>query len=321
MASDSVQVSQMWIQTWLTSQVRYERVALRVSTNRDSVRLRLPGVVRSVQAAVDSERIEPGRGRLDRQSAPEIVIPLKNRGQDCVLEVWYSLDPPPRWLGICQGELRTAQIPDAEAPRRSYWQLVTSPGEHLIAMPEALSAEMAWSTDRFHMFRRPILDQRQLETWIKSSRQDLLPYAGHDYLFGAVARWPTFRFAVARTSMIVGFASAAIMLIGLSLIYVDALRRPEIYLVLAVALGGICLVWPDTAILVTQAGSLGLALCVGIALWNFVTAVRPNRSVWQTSVPTSKSLPAPSSNSGGSRRDLSSRISTTRHAPLIEARP
>ena len=80
--------------------------------------------------------------------------------------------------------------------------------------------------------------------------------------------------------MIVGLASAGIILIGLSLVFVAALRRPEIYLGVAVALGGVCLVWPDPAILVAQAGSLGLVLCLGIGLWNFVTVVRPDRGIW-----------------------------------------
>src|SRR4029079_4937104 len=219
-----VRLSQMWVQTWLTPEVRFERVALRVSTTRDSLRLRLPPGIRSIQAAsVDAEEVEPGKGRLDRLSAPEITIPLKNRGQEYVVEVWYSLDPPPRWLGMSRGELRTVQIPDAEAPRRAYWQLVTPPGERLICLPDKLSAEMAWSSDRFHMFRRPILDQRQLESWMKASRQDLLPYAAHEYLFGTVAGWPALSVQIARSSILVALASAVVLLIGLAFLFLPAL--------------------------------------------------------------------------------------------------
>src|SRR4029078_11434264 len=39
-------VSQMWVQTWLAPDVRHERVAIRVSTTQDSLRLRLPPGVR-----------------------------------------------------------------------------------------------------------------------------------------------------------------------------------------------------------------------------------------------------------------------------------
>jgi hypothetical protein len=325
-AAATTHISQMWIQTWLAPEVRHERVALRLSTIQDSVRLRLPPGVRqsSIQAAVDSEKVEPRKGPLVRSSATgsgEITIPLKNRGREFAVEVWYSLDPPPRRLGICHGELRTAQIPDAEAPRRAYWQLVTSPGEHLISFPQQLSAEMAWSADRFHMFRRPILDQRQLESWMKASRQDLLPYTAHEYLFGAVARWPTLTVQTARSSAVVGLASAIILLVGLAFLYVPALRRPEILFAASLVLAASAIIWPDTAIIVGQASALGVAIVALLAIWNFLAQTRSRRDIRPVTASASKSLSAPSTHSSGSRREISPRLGTTHGAPLMEARP
>jgi hypothetical protein len=325
-AAAATQVSQMWVQTWLAPEVRHERVALRLTTMQDSLRLRLPPGVRpsSIQAAIDSEKVEPGKGRLERssvKSAGEITIPLKNRGQECVIEVWYSLEPPPRSLGVCHGELRTVQIPDTEAPRRAYWQLVAAPGEHLISFPQQLSAEMAWSSDRFHMFRRPILDQRQLESWMKASRQDLLPYSAHEYLFGAVARWPTLAIQTARSSAIVALASATVLLVGLALFFIPALRRAELLFSAAVALAAGGVIWPDTAIIVGQAGALGMAILALLAMWNYVSAARSSRSIRPVTPSASKSLSAPSTHTTGSRREINSRLGTTHGAPLVEARP
>jgi hypothetical protein len=292
----------------------------------ERLRLRLPPGVRqsSIQAAVDSERVEPGKGRSERNSptsAVEISLALKNRAQNSVVEVWYSLDPPPRRLGVWQGELRTVQIPDAEPPRRAYWQLVTSPGEHLIAFPQQLSAEMAWSTDRFRMFRRPILDQRQLESWMKASRQDLLPYTGHEYLFGTVARWPILAVQTARSSAIVGLASASVLLIGLALLYIPALRRPDFLLCAAILLAAGGVVWPDTAIIVGQAGVLGLAILALLGIWNYLSIAAPRRETRTVPASASKSLSASAAQSSVSRRDVGSRLGTTHGAPLVEVRP
>jgi hypothetical protein len=325
-AAATTQVSQMWVQTWLGPEVRHERVALRLITLQDNLRLRLPAGVRqsSIQTAVDSEKVEPGKGRLERSSptsAGEITIPLKNRGEECVVELWYSLEPPPRRLGVCQGELRTVQITDTEPPRRTYWQLVAAPGEHLISFPQHLSTEMAWSSDRFHMFRRPILDQRQLESWMKASRQDLLPYTAHEYLFGTVARWPSLAVQTARSSAIVALASAAVLLVGLSLLFVPALRRPELLFSAAVALAAAAVIWPDTAIIVGQAGALGMAILVMLTIWNYLSAAQQRRDVRSVVASGSKLLPATSAHSSGSRREINSRLGTTHGPPLMEARP
>jgi hypothetical protein len=322
----NVRVSQMWVQTWLTPEIRHERVAVRISTAQDNLHLRLPHGVRSdsIQAAVDSEKVEPSKRRLERaspNSAPEITIPLKTRGQESVVELWYSLDPPPRWMGIGNGELRTVQIVDAEAPKRVYWQLVTPPGEHLISLPGELSSEMAWTSDRFHMFRRPILDQRQLESWMKASRQDLLPSTAHEYLFGAVARWPTLSVQTARSSVIVGLASAAVLLIGLGILYLPQLRRPEFLFAFAVGLAAASILWPDAAVLAGQAGALGLAILTLLSIWNYLTTTRPIGDIRPATTTASQSLPTSPTQSSGSRRERSSRLGTTHGAPLMEARP
>jgi len=324
-AATGTHVSQMWVQTWLAANIRYERVALRVSTTQDRLRLRLPpGQPTSIRTAVDSEEVQHGKGRFERTastSASEITIPLKNREQECVVEVWYSLDPPPRRFGLCQGELRTLQIPDAEPPRRAYWQLVTSPGEHLIAFPQDLSAEMAWTTDRFHMFRRPILGQQELESWIKASRQDLLPYTAHEYLFGAIARWPSLNVRIARSSVVVALTSAIVLLAGVTLLNIPLLRRPEILLLAGVVLSAGAVVWPDTAILVGQAGALGLAILALLAIWNYLATGRIKREIRSAPTSASKQTTAPSTHSSPSRREISSRLGTTHGGPLMEARP
>src|SRR5205823_9559838 len=120
-----------------------------------------------------------------------INLPPAVRGNECVLEVYYALDPPPPYLGTVNDSLQTAKIEEALPPRRVYWQLLLPEDRHLVASPDELTSEMAWAADRWPLMRRPVMDQRQLEAWIKASRQPLLPRGGNEYLFGAPGSWPT----------------------------------------------------------------------------------------------------------------------------------
>jgi hypothetical protein len=322
-AAGTAHIRQMWVQTWLTPQVRQERVALRISTPQDSLRLRLPPGVNSASllAAVDSEKVDLITAQSSGAAGQVVSLPLKNRGADCVVEIWYSLDPPPRWLGLIHGDLRTAQVLEAEAPRRAYWQLVLPEYQHLLSLPQELSAEMAWSPDRFRLIRRPVMDQRQLEGWLKASRQDPLPSAANEYLFGAVARWPTLSIDIAERRFIVASASAAVLLIGMLLLNIIWLRSPSVLFVLAVLLAGMAFIWPDAAILIGQGSLLGIAVGAVVAGWNWLirgAAIREARPAPSAIV---KSSLSPSTHSGAARLDRSARLSTTHHTPLMEARP
>lgn len=319
-AAGAVHASQMWVQTWLTPLARHERVALRIRTLQESVRLRLPSGVKSIlAAAVDGERVDAGF-RSEGGPAPLVTVPLADHGRDCVVEVWYSLDPPPQQVGIYRSELRTAQVLEAEAPRRAYWQLVMPRSMHLVSMPDELSAEMMWSGDRWEILWRPVLDQRQLESWMKASRQDSLPAGSNEYLFGAIGRWPTLPIQVASRKILVSIASSCVLTLGLLLLHLRWLRRPSALFVAAVLLTGTALVWPEVAILIGQAGVWGLGIGVAIACWNWLTTRKPIREIRPAVAPPMKSS-APSTHSGGSRRELSSRVGTTQRAPLMEARP
>ena len=90
-----------------------------------------------------------------------------------------------------------------------YWQLLLPEDRHLVASPDELTSEMAWAADRWPLMRRPVMDQRQLEAWIKASRQPLLPRGANEYLFGALGSWPTLNVVAAPRWFIVSLASVA----------------------------------------------------------------------------------------------------------------
>jgi hypothetical protein len=304
-----VSVSQMWVQTWLGPEIRRERVALRVNTAQDTVRIRLPNGVShpSLQSAVDGQKAP----HLIRPPSLLLVsIPAAARGRECAIEIFYSLDPPESNWGVMSEELRTSRVEEATAPRRVYWQVAMPDDQYLIA-PAGMAAEMAWSSDRWLGGRRPVMDQTQLETWIKASRQESLPRGVNEYLFGTLGRWPTLHMAGAHRRLVVGLASGAMLILGLLLVHVPRLRSPGLLLAAGVAIIGGAVAAPELALLAAQGAVLGVLIAAGAAAFAWLSFGR-------------RVLPAPvvTTVEAMERPDRSSRITTTAtRTPLMEARP
>src|SRR5439155_12373062 len=123
---------------------------------------------------------------------------------------------------------------------------------HLIASPDELTSEMAWATDRWPQMQRPVMDQRQLEAWIKASRQPLLPRGANEYLFGGLGRWPTLNVVAAQRWLIVSLASVAVLVFGLLLIHVPGMRSPGVLLTAAVIIAAGAVVTPQAALVAAQ---------------------------------------------------------------------
>jgi hypothetical protein len=79
--------------------------------------------------------------------------------------------------------------------------------------------------------------------------------------------------------LVLAVGAGAALLIGLALLHVRALRRPEALLAVAVALAALSLALPEAAILAAQAAGLGLLIAFGAALWSWLTS---GRVAWAT---------------------------------------
>ena len=95
--------------------MRQERVALRMSTTQEAVRIRLPKRVRqaSVQTAIDGQEVE---SNFRVPGLLVVTMPRQALGREFALEVCYSLDPPEQQLGVMNDVLQTAQVEQAAAP-------------------------------------------------------------------------------------------------------------------------------------------------------------------------------------------------------------
>ncbi len=219
--------------------------------------------------------------------------------------------------------MQTARIEDALPPRRVYWQLLLPEDRHLIASPSKLTSEMAWAADRWPLLQRPVMDQRQLEAWIKASRQPPLPRGSNEYLFGALGQWPTLDVMAAQRWLIVALASTAVLALGLLLIHVPRMRSADVMLAVAVVIGAGALAAPQAALVLAQGALLGLAVAVAAVSVAWITAGRG-----RFGAPAASSAPARPRESSlarttAPRTDRSSRISATAPAAThaVEARP
>jgi hypothetical protein len=314
----------MWVQTWLTPEIRRERVAWSVTTQQESLRIKLPKIVRGdgLQTAINGNEVPHG-GLRDAGGHIALNLPAEVRGRECVLEVFYTLEPPGTDFVTLNESLQPAKIEEALAPRRVYWQLLLPENRHLIVGPRELTSEMVWAADRWPLMQRPVMDQRQLEAWIKGSRQPLLPRGANEYLFGTLGRWPTLNVMAAPRWLIVSMASAAALVFGLVLIHVPRARSPDVMLVAAVliAAGGVAA--PGAALVVAQGALLGLAVGVTAMAVAWLAAGRTRFAAPAVSTAAAKSRESSLARATTSRPDRSSRVSATAPAAthVMEARP
>lgn len=266
-----VSVPRIWVQTWLAAGVCRDRVCLRLTTARESVRLRLPAGVQaaSVQVAVDAREV-----RAELREPRTLVVPLAPAAaqREYVVEVGYTLPPPEDVWGWQAAQLQAASVEEAPPPRRMYWQLVLPEDQMLLLPPGDLVAEMAPAVGLWPWLRRPVMDQPQLEAWVQATRQPPLPRASRQYLFGTLSRWPVLEVVVVPRRLLVVVVCSVVLAVGLLLIHVPALRRPGLLWVGAVAILAGSLVAPETALVVAQAGWLGLAVVLMAAALAWLAA-------------------------------------------------
>ncbi|HEX5103856.1 MAG TPA: hypothetical protein VFV87_08610, partial [Pirellulaceae bacterium] len=244
------------------------------------------------QASIDGQAVpvtprEPNVIRID--------LPAPVRGHECVVELWYSMPTASNSASLLVDQLRPAILEEATPPRRTYWEVALPTSDYLLTTPSNLVKEMAWTTQNWQRGPRPLLDQRQLETWIGSSRQDELPDGANTYLFGTLAQAPTLDVVVADRRLILAAASGLALAAGLLLIYVPWLRGATPLLIAAVVLAALALAYPDAALLLGRAALLGLGACASVWLWRWLAQGRPAWTIATHSTATAPALgPSPS---------------------------
>ena len=299
--SGAITISRAWVQTWLAGGLRSERVAYRLRSDQPVVQLRLPGVPEpgSFALAIDGR---PVTVRSPDLIKPRLDLPADASTRDCVVEVWYVVAGPKSARGSIQGDLRSAIVEGASPPRRIFWELSLPQDEHLVIAPPELASEMDWTVKYGILNRQAKLDQRQLEAWVGASRQDELPQNSNRYVFSALSRNPEFRFVGLHRRVLLLAASGIFLTVGLMVIHIPAIRRPEALLFVALLLVGSTLLYPDAAYVISRSCLVGVGIVAGVAIWNWLVRERvaaeiPSSALRGDSAPRERSTIAPKTRS------------------------
>jgi hypothetical protein len=213
--------------------------------------------------------------------------------------------------------LESAKVEDALPPRRAYWQFALPENQHLLFTTGDITNEMAWTGENWLIERRPVMDQRQLEAWMKASRQPTLPRASNEYLIGSLGQWPAVHAWIGYRPFVVSVASGMLLVAGLSLIHIPRLRSLSVGFPAAVGIAAATLIAPHAAIVIAQAGLLGLATVLAAALFSWLAArplfpsVPPMASASRSRESSIARLAGSHAKRSGSRAEQSSRLSAT----------
>ena len=290
-----------WVQTWMTGPMRQDRAVFRVTTERPTVELALPpgvdprdvrlwldGKPATAQAtaqgrlivALGGDRVSSSEGRV---SSSEGRAPAEgpSRGPRRV-EVIYQFQGPRPSPGSMQLDL--PRLEPGVFVHRTYWELILPRDEHLLASPAGLTAEYHWDWTGLGWARKPVLEQAHLETWSGARRlADFAPETNR-YLFSALEMPDRCELRTASRSMLVLWASGALLAAGLLVIYLPAARHPVVLLAAAIALGSAAMVYPEPTLVLSQAASVGLVLVVLAGWLRRITARRARSPLFRPSV-------------------------------------
>jgi hypothetical protein len=301
-------VERVWLQTWVSGDLRQERAAFRFRTAGSQIAVELaPQTPDALEVLMDGDRAqvlsrEPGRVvvAVSQPGLETDALPAHGSMDSHTIELRYHI--PIRTAPVTRHVMTPHQVVGSTALAESYWQIVLPADTHLIRSPAQMTAAGAWQWLGSFWGRRPTRTQEELEAWSgATTRSGTLPPQS-EYLFTGLAPMSTMQFVTAPRWLIVLVASAMPLGLVLGYLHVPALRRPWGLTALALVLAGLALSFPAAALLLAQASALGLLLVV-LATVIARLVVRP--APWGVVIPVS-----------GSRREIAPRVETIVVPPI-----
>ena len=234
-AAPSISLAKMWVQSWLSTEVRQDRATFRFTSDAEQLRVKLPRGTRtgSIQIAVNGQSV---KAALRPPYTVVVPLPAAARGRESALELWYTIDRSSAAAGSTASGLDAPALEVATPPQRFYWQVCLPRDDYVLLLPAAYASEMRLGGGVWPIWSRPTLSQEQLETWIGASRQDRLPQSANHYLFSTFGAVPPLELAVANRRFLLGGGAVVALLVGLALLHIRVLRRPDVLLALTLAL-------------------------------------------------------------------------------------
>ena len=307
MEATSTIIDRAWIQSWITSSMRVDRAAYRVSCKRSTLEVRLPDRATLDRVAVAlngnlmpiASELKQGvvlDGRVAR-------IPISDELKKSAFLLEISYNAPSRFgpRGRCD-----AQFPkflgDSVWTRRTYWQIVMRYDRHIITDPKNWTAEFVVKRGGWvGVYQRfPTMSQEELAQWVGVAKTEPLPEEANVYLYSAFGDGadereaerdanleqtsevmeetaPTVVFYVVDRAALVLFGSGAALIIGLSLTYIPVFRSKVALFLIALVVLAVSALRPLVALLFLQTTVLGVALAFAALAISKVTTQNGNK--------------------------------------------
>jgi hypothetical protein len=267
-----VVIQRGWVQSWFSGAMRHDQAVYWLSSREDRVLVDLPDGAEAAASEVwiDGKPVTPV---VNATGSLELSLPT-TEGRPHRLMLRYLI-PESRESGW----LRRASLPrfpEGTWVQKMYWQLVLPPDEHLLSAPASTTAEYLWSRQGWTWQRQSLLDERALAAWLGISEEESLAPAGAQrYLLSVSKTGDSYLLPIVPRAALVLLAAGGILCLGLLWIYIRQVRRPAVVFAAAVVLVAVCLLFPEPAIVLCQAASLGLVLIVMVALMRRWFGVAP----------------------------------------------
>jgi hypothetical protein len=255
-------IDRCWLQTFVTSQGRVDRLALVVTGAASSLSVTLPSGSSSPEATRNGTRVTLTAGHAPDQ----LLIPLEKSDLPQRIELKYRhLD-----AGISPmfgaTALNAPQFAAGSTPRQTYWQLILGPDDHLVSVAGLVTQEHAWAWRGWRWGRWPVLDQAELEAWSGASPQPPIAEQAHVYLVQSHDEVKRLTVVTARRAMLVLLGTGSAMLLGLAWIYWPQARRAPVILAVALLVSALAIVYPEPASVMAQLAVPG-TLLAAMAAW------------------------------------------------------
>jgi hypothetical protein len=300
--SSAAVVDRVWLQTWLSGNIRQDRAAFRFRTQGAQTTIELPYdlAATEIEALIDRKPavvISRAPGRIVVK-VPQTTAPNNTEDAISTASTSHTLELRSRESFrhniLTRHRLTPPQLDGSTALSQVYWQIVLPGDEHIAYAPDSLTAASQWQWMGSFWGRAPLKSQAELEEWIDSSTQAAPTDGQNIYLFTGLIPVSTIELVTAPRWLIVFAASGAVLLTVVALLYVPAAKRNWILAAIACALAVAALAYPTAAVLLAQAAAIGFMLSIlAVALSHIFS--RPPRMTTMTPMvsPSSQRLSTP----------------------------
>ncbi|MEQ8209259.1 MAG: hypothetical protein RH917_05455 [Lacipirellulaceae bacterium] len=268
-----LRLDRVWAQTWLAGRTKQDRLAYRITTNRQKVTLSLPETWINQQLEVALDGQVQDSIELDGSN---LVVDLPESDQALPHTIELRIMRQAASSGWRSLELRIPKILNTSANAPFYWHIVAPGSLVLSGSSKNISGEYQLGWRNLRWGRQPLQSQSDLEQWAGALRAPIEPGVGtSQYVFSSLAA-PSFVEGYFISALIPQCLTVAVIFaLGVLSIYTALWRRALFWLVLSSLLILVVLTQPDLAFAASQLVIVAAGLVAATALLRRWLTVEP----------------------------------------------